>query len=92
MVQDIPVADLPEVVEVVTVQVDRSKMLIGDIALMARLGEIKGQNVPTDLLGPMIEMLDRVVVGGVAQRPLDDLANVMRAFGAAMQDAGNPKN
>lgn len=74
--------------------VNRAQLQIGDIALFARLSQLQGTDSATQtaMLAEAIPMLDRIVVGGVSHRPLDELPRVMqdvaRQIGSAA-DAGN---
>lgn len=68
------------------IQIDLSGLKIKDLALFENAKE-GGMSQKS-----MVEILDRVVVGGAAELPLTVLPEVMAALTAAMAELSNPKD
>lgn len=65
------------------ITVDLTKLEIGDLALM--------QTAEDQKVSPeMVDMLDRVVVGGCRHMPITRLNDVMKAINEALEDEANP--
>lgn len=61
--------------------IDQSKLTIGDQALIARATLLQGdERKSLELLPDIIDMLDRVVRGGVKHLPAGELMNVINAI------------
>lgn len=80
-----------ELVAQPAVQIDRSKLTIGDMRLFGQLS-ISAGNVSPELLGQMVDMLDRLVVGGASHLPYAELPGVIAAVATQLNAAGNPGN
>lgn len=79
----------------VVVQV--SKLTIGDIKVFAALAQQakdgKAGSAEALLALPgAIDMLDRVVVGGVSHRPINEMWPIIAEVNRQMKQAGNPGN
>lgn len=68
------------------IKIDLSGLKIKDLALFENAKE-GGMSQKS-----MVEILDRVVVGGAAELPLTVLPEVMAALTAAMAELSNPKD
>lgn len=79
---------------VAPIQIDNSRLQIGDLLTFQRLASLKDASPETQnaVLVEALPMLDRLVVGGIAHRPLADLPAVMEGVAAAFKQAGNPGN
>lgn len=77
----------------IRVQIDRTQMQIGDIMFFARMREVDVNNLSEaeqqDMLFRMLPIFERIVVGGVAHYPIDQIPQVVAAVTAAMNHAGN---
>lgn len=79
------------------VVVDMTRLTIGDIKVFASMAQLAKENANGDaeallLLPGLIDMLDRVVVGGVSHRPLSELWSIVGELNLQLTKAGNPKN
>ena len=68
------------------VQVDLGALTIGDLELFDQWG--RGEAPIQEVL----DVLDRAVGGGVRQRPISDLREIVEAINEAVGAAANPKN
>lgn len=74
------------------ITIDRAKLTIGDIRLFSELGALGGAAVPAELLGRLLAMLDRLVIGGVEDRAYDELPAIIAAVTLQLNEAGNQGN
>lgn len=68
------------------IEVDISKLELGDILLLDDVGQNRAYN-----LVEVVRLLDRVVVGGVAGRPLNQFRPLLGRLLAIVQELANPK-
>lgn len=73
------------IIDTVDLNVDLSKMLIGDIMLFTRLQERKATQAD------LVEFLQRVCGDDVLRVPIAQMATVVEKIGAAMGETSNPK-
>lgn len=73
------------VLPTVNVVIDRTKLLLPDLSLLARIRRAEA----TD--DEVLVMLDRVVVGGISLVPLDALPHVLQAVHAVVYKASEPE-
>jgi hypothetical protein len=68
------------------IKVQLDALTIGDLERMdaAARGEVP--------MSQLIDLLDRVVVGGVRHLPLTALSDIIAALSAAIAEMSNPKN
>ncbi len=78
---------------VVTLQVDTTKITIGDQESLLRFGAALNKTDEESLLiqADVIAMLHRLVVGGVKHLPLSDMPMVMRQVTKALNKLGDPQ-
>lgn len=74
------------------VVVDLTKMEIPDLKIFASLSTLKDDAAAFAALPGIIDMLDRVVIGGTAGRPTTELRPLIAEVIRQMSAAGNPKN
>lgn len=76
------------------IQIDQSKLTIGDLITFQRMASLKDATPEAQNAALMaaLPMLDRLVVGGIADRPIGDLPKVMEGVAKAFSQAGNPGN
>lgn len=72
--------------------VDMTKITIGDFRTFGRLTSLKDDTEAFMMMPEAIDMLDRLVVGGVAHLPGVQMPAVMAEVNRQMFAAGNPKN
>ena len=68
------------------IQVDLSTLKIKDLALFEQAGTNTLSKVA------LIDLLDRVVVGGASELPLTRLSEIVIAIGKAVAELTNPKD
>jgi|GEM_PF-5973647 len=69
------------------IKIDLGKLKVKDLELINKAMEVGAQGrFPPEL----IELLDRVVEGGVRERPLTELGDILAAFTKAMEDVFRP--
>lgn len=68
------------------VKIDLDALTIGDLVLFDTLGGETARFTPE-----LMDMLDRVVVGGARRRPLRDLRQIMGALQAATSAMAEPE-
>jgi len=76
------------------VVVDLSQMRISDIKTIALAVRMQRSSDPMDavmMLPEVIDMLDRLVEGGVETRPHTELWDIFNEVSKAINGAGNPK-
>lgn len=64
------------------IKVDIEQMTIPDLAVLTNMGKLSEKELPD--MAPLVEMLERVVVGGVSKIPATALQDVMAALNEAM--------
>ncbi len=75
---------------VIRLQVDTTKLTIGDQELLLRLGGTTTNDASALILqADAIALLDRIVVGGVKHLPLAELPDVMAQVTKALNRAGD---
>jgi len=62
--------------------IDLDKMTIQDLAIFD----------DTDKMGPIVDLLDRVIEGGAKNRPVTQLSQIVLAMRAQIETMTNPKN
>lgn len=63
------------------VELDMDKMTIGDLELFDN---------PEGRMGPIIELLDRIVIGGARHRPVTEMRQIMDAVRRYTGDMADP--
>ena len=74
--------------EALNIQVDLSRSRLSDWNLIA---SVQAGNLDLAQLLAWLEFLDRVLVGGADQYPMDQLPAVIKAVAAALAEKANPK-
>ena len=77
------------------VQIDRSKLEILDMKLLLsipQLAQSKDEAGAAAAMPALIDMLDRVVIGGLAGRPVGEFWALADEAFRQISEAGNPKN
>jgi hypothetical protein len=70
--------------------VDRSKITLGDLRFIAQMSGNKSMSPET--MERMFDMLERVIVGGIEHIPYDALPQVMEAVSSALNPETELKN
>lgn len=75
----------------IEIQIDISAMTIDDLDLMAS-DEMAGESGNRGQVKAIIDLLDRIVIGGVRGRgiPLTDFGSILEKVQEAMGEAANP--
>jgi hypothetical protein len=71
----------------VEIKIDPDALTIGDMAFIMAVGEMK----QSEAMPKMIEMMNRVVIGGVNHFPASRLGDVMGEVVRQWGEAANPK-
>lgn len=75
------------------VQIDVSKLEIPDMKLFALAPQLaQNDEAAQAALPALIDMLERIVVGGLAGRPITEFWPLVSEVTRLIQAAGNPKN
>lgn len=75
------------------VQVDASKLEIPDMKLFAMAPQLAQDDAAAQTALPaMIDLLERVVVGGLAGRPITEFWPLVGEVTRQLKQVGNPKN
>lgn len=76
------------------IQVDRSKITLGDMLFMTSMKSKseRGEDGGSDTVERMLNMLNRIVVGGIEDIPFDALEDVMAAVSASLNPEEKLKN
>lgn len=77
-----PAAPAPKQLDIV---IDRTKLMLPDLALLSRIRRGAGRDEEA------IELLDRVVVGGISTVPFDALGHVLDAVFQVVYRSANPE-
>lgn len=77
-----------------TIRVNIAKLEIPDLRILARFRQLDGASPEEqfDVIVEALPMLERVVVGGLAGRPIEQLGAIMEAVTRAMNARSNPGN
>lgn len=75
------------------VQIDTTKLEILDMKMFAMAPQLAQNDAAAQAALPaLIDMLDRIVVGGLAGRPIIEFWPLMNEVTRQIQQTGNPKN
>lgn len=88
--------DEAEETKAISIEVDRSKITLGDLRFITKMtgkdNTGKTRTMTPDGIEKMLDMLERVVIGGIEDVPYDALSSVMEAVGAALNPETEIKN
>ncbi|MDD2921794.1 MAG: hypothetical protein PHQ36_05855 [Anaerolineales bacterium] len=75
------------------IQIDRGKLTLGDLRFMSSMAGKSGKNkISPESMDRMFALLDRAVIGGIDNIPLDAMPQLMDAFGEAISAETEIKN
>ena len=94
MADEAPVISNEEEAVSLKIEIDRSKITLGDMLFMTEQQDRSERKVET---GPesvvrMLRMLDRIVIGGIEDIPYEALEDVMKAVGDSLSNSPKIKN